>query len=308
MGGRGKTPLVAHLAHKLLRMGERPAILSRGYKRRRPLDGVVVVSDGQRILADLDTSGDEPLMLARALPGVMVFVCDQRAIAGALAEQVYGATSLILDDGFQHRSMARDVDIVVVTPDDMRDRRLPFGRLREPVSALSRADLIVLDGDGVSTGSQRGRRSDENLPTSVPAVTPVFSLDRRLGSPRSLDPAQPLPDRLSSVVAVAGIARPARFVEALTRSGFHVVSSLTFADHHRYTRDDVSRISDAARASGADAVLTTAKDAVRMERLQPFAIPIGVVPLEVSVTPAAAFDHWLATRVSRAPSGREASG
>jgi hypothetical protein len=148
MGGRGKTPLVAYIASLLLEAGERPAILSRGYGRRRVEDGVVVVSDGVRLLADLDRSGDEPLMLARALPGVMVFVSESRTIAAALAGRVFGATVLVLDDGFQHRAIARDVDIVVVTPADLDDRRAPFGRLRESVSALSRADLKRFPGIG----------------------------------------------------------------------------------------------------------------------------------------------------------------
>ena len=127
-GGRGKTPLVAMLARHFLARGERPAILSRGYARRRPEAGAVVVSDGRHLLADLDRAGDEPLMLARAVPGAIVVVCDVRSIAAALARRVLGATVLILDDGFQHRALARDLDLVVVTPEDLQGRRAPVGR------------------------------------------------------------------------------------------------------------------------------------------------------------------------------------
>ncbi len=102
MGGRGKTPVVAYVARLLVEAGERPAILSRGYGRRRQEDGVVVVSDGRHLLADLDRSGDEPLMLARTVPGAAVLVCERRALAGALAERRFGATVHVLDDGFQH--------------------------------------------------------------------------------------------------------------------------------------------------------------------------------------------------------------
>ncbi len=138
MGGRGKTPLAALVARLLVAAGERPAILSRGYGRRTREDGVVIVSDGTHMLADLDRSGDEPLMLARAVPGAAVLVCEQRAIAAALARRVLGATVLVLDDGFQHRSMRRDLDLVVVAPEDLRGRRAPFGRLRESPVRLAR--------------------------------------------------------------------------------------------------------------------------------------------------------------------------
>ncbi|HVT49144.1 MAG TPA: tetraacyldisaccharide 4'-kinase, partial [Vicinamibacterales bacterium] len=116
MGGRGKTPVVALLARLLAARGEQPAILSRGYRRRRPEPGVVIVSDGRRLGADLDRSGDEPLMLARLAPSAAVLVCDVRATAAAVAETTLGATVHLLDDGFQHRAMARDIDIVLVTP------------------------------------------------------------------------------------------------------------------------------------------------------------------------------------------------
>src|SRR5687767_14460080 len=154
MGGRGKTPLVQYLARTLVADGERPAILSRGYGRLRVEDGVVVVSDGRHLLADLDRAGDEPLMLARDLPGVPVLVCEQRAIAGAMAHHAFGATALVLDDGFQHRQTARDVDIVLVTPADLTGRRAPFGRLRESPSVLARADAVVWVGDSAKTTSE----------------------------------------------------------------------------------------------------------------------------------------------------------
>ncbi len=130
-GGSGKTPVVEQIARVLVDRGERPAILTRGYARRRALDGVTVVSDGSKILAGLETAGDEPLMLARALPGVPVLVAADRYLAGRLAERQLGATVHLLDDGFQHLALARDVDLLLVAEEDLTDRMLPAGRLRE---------------------------------------------------------------------------------------------------------------------------------------------------------------------------------
>jgi tetraacyldisaccharide 4'-kinase len=149
VGGAGKTPLVASIAEWLLARGERPAILSRGYKRRDRLEGVVVVSDGRDVLASVDSAGDEPLMLARALPGAIVCVCEDRYLAGVLAERRLGATVHLLDDGFQHVQLTRDLDILVTPLGEISNGRvLPFGRLREARSAAARAQfVVVMDAD-----------------------------------------------------------------------------------------------------------------------------------------------------------------
>ncbi|MGQ0734321.1 MAG: tetraacyldisaccharide 4'-kinase, partial [Acidobacteriota bacterium] len=145
VGGTAKTPLVARLAAWLVETGERPAILSRGYGRDDRPDGVVVVSDGTRVLADLATAGDEPLMLARAVPRAIVAVADDRHLAGVIAERRLGATAHLLDDGFQHVGLARDLDILLTTPGEAAAGRvLPFGRLRESPDAASRAHVVVV--------------------------------------------------------------------------------------------------------------------------------------------------------------------
>jgi tetraacyldisaccharide 4'-kinase len=165
MGGRGKTPLAGLVARLLVEAGERPAILSRGYGRAIVDEGVTVVSDGRALpdgsadmsrLADLAHSGDEPLMLARAVPGAAVLVCDERALAGTLAETALGCTVHILDDGFQHHQLRRDVDIVLVAPEDFSEKVMPFGRLREPIDALNCADAILIDGKGAKGQSGKG--------------------------------------------------------------------------------------------------------------------------------------------------------
>ena len=145
VGGTGKTPVVASIARMLADMGERPAVLSRGYARRRPVDGVVVVSDGVHVRADLDRSGDEPLMLAKSIPGVAVLVGQDRYLAGRLAEERLGVTVHVLDDGFQHLPLARDTDLVLVTPEDVRDgRTLPAGRLRESLETARQAHALLV--------------------------------------------------------------------------------------------------------------------------------------------------------------------
>jgi tetraacyldisaccharide 4'-kinase len=140
VGGSGKTPVVATLARLLCAAGERPAILSRGYGRRRGSDEVVVVSDGRNVLAPVSESGDEPQMLARALTGVPVLVSADRFLAATLAEQLFGCSVHLLDDGFQHVQLGREIDLLVMSRSDLDERVLPAGRLREPLESASAAD------------------------------------------------------------------------------------------------------------------------------------------------------------------------
>src|SRR3954464_2056784 len=151
VGGRGKTPMVACITRELLAMGERPAILSRGYRRTRPVDGIVVVRDPEGMRSDLPRAGDEPLMLARALRGASVLVSADRYLAGTLAEHALGATVHVLDDGFQHLQLDRDIDIVLVGREDVaKPITLPRGRLREPLDTLIAADAVLAADEDVS--------------------------------------------------------------------------------------------------------------------------------------------------------------
>lgn len=298
MGGRGKTPVVALIARMLVAAGERPAILSRGYARRIREDGVVIVSDGTHLRADLDRSGDEPLMLARAVPGAAVLVCEQRAIAAALAERVLGATVHVLDDGFQHRSMRRDLDIVVVAPGDLRDRRFPFGRLRESPQALRRAHAVIVDGtiDGAPDVSEQAQTLWS---------CPTFLMTRHLGAAEAIEPSQVSIPHGASVVALAGIAQPARFSKALEAAGWKVAALLSFRDHHQYSRADLDRAARMMKETGAAGILTTEKDAVRIRPLRPLPAPIAAVPLSVTINPPSLktpgseddFQSWLLKRL-----------
>jgi len=293
MGGRGKTPVVRLITRWLVEAGERPSILSRGYGRRTAEPGVVIVSDGSHVLADLDRSGDEPLMLARALPGAAVLVCDVRATAAALAERALGCTVHVLDDGFQH-PIRRDVDIVLVAPDDLTARRLPFGRLREPVTALARAAAVVIDDGGASDEAHAATVRE------IARVSPqarVFRLVRTLGQVLDFDGPADF-DRGQPVIALAGIANPERFARALVDAGWIVADLVAFPDHHRYRARDIRRIADAARATNASAILTTEKDGVRLRPLRPLRTPapVGIVPLDVHIEPDLL--PWLAERLA----------
>jgi tetraacyldisaccharide 4'-kinase len=301
-GGSGKTPAVAHLARLLLDAGERPSILTRGYARRAPRDGVTVVSDPARVLADVDAAGDEPLMLARALPGVPVLVGADRFLSGRLSEERFGTTVHLLDDGFQHLMLRRDVDLLLVDEDDLRDGLIPAGRLREPLSAASVADAVLVtrkvrlqtDAGGVPT-------SDGRLHAPVPGAADVGN---RLGVPTTFEVMRAIegpPDNMfdAQVFAVAGIARPERFFGDLSAAGWRVAGSHAFQDHHAFGRGDVERITTEAHACGAVLVVTTEKDAVRLERLDVAGIAVRAVPLSVTIEPAAEFHDWLLARVQR---------
>lgn len=291
VGGAGKTPAVAHLARLLAGVGERPAVLSRGYARRVTADGVVVVRDRQRILSDLAHAGDEPLMLARMLDGVPVLVASDRHLAGVLAERHFDASVHLLDDGFQHMMLERDVDLVLADARDLDETRtLPGGRLREPIDTLARADAVAFAGD-VEAARPR---------LAALGVRRTFHLARRLEAPRRCDapeaPAAVAPG--SRVLAVAGIARPHRFAAALKAAGWVVAGELWFRDHHPYAPADVQRILRRAAETRADAVLTTEKDLVRLLPVVPPGAPIAWVPLAVSVEPAAEFRAWLVERIA----------
>ncbi|MCX6538650.1 MAG: tetraacyldisaccharide 4'-kinase [Acidobacteria bacterium] len=294
VGGSGKTPTVACIARTLVDLGERPSILSRGYARRHAPDGVVVVSDGHRIYADLDASGDEPLMLARALEGVPVLVAQDRYLAGVVAEQHLGATVHVLDDGFQHLPLARDVDLLIVSEDDLADpRTLPGGRLREPLSAAAAADAVLVPGVSPDAAQPIGARL---------GVAATFGITRVAEEPRRLDvlSAAVRASRNIPVYAVAGIARPEWFFQDLSGDGWSLVGTLAFADHHRYDVRDIARIVRAAKSAGAAALVTTEKDLMRLLPFRPLALPVIWVPLTVRIEPEHRFRSWLSAKLADA--------
>ena len=292
VGGTGKTSIVDYIARLLVERGERPAVLTRGYGRRVVRDGVTVVSDGTAVLAGLDAAGDEPLMLARALPGVPVLVGADRYLSGCLAERRFGATVHLLDDGFQHLELARDVDLLLVSEDDLQDRPLPAGRLREGLAAAAAADAALITA-GYDTAAERLGRAF--------AVAPVFRVTRSIGAPRRIQGARDtvVVPTASRVFVVTGIARPDRFVADVSSAGWDISGVMEFRDHHRFGVRDVKRIAAASRAGGSAIVLTTEKDAVRLAVCELGDLPIAAVPLVVGVEPIEGFRRWLVERLDR---------
>lgn len=287
-GGSGKTPAVGHIAKLLLQLGHKPAILTRGYARRVHTPGVTIVSDGASVLETLDTSGDEPLMLARALPGVPVLVNADRHASGLLAESRFGTTVHLLDDGFQHLKLDRDIDLLLASEDDLSDRVLPAGHLREPLDSATVADALIVPAE----------RDDA-----------VESVRRALGVKTAFRMSRSIPRATSSagVFAVAGIARPERFVSDLRAAGWTLAGTMAFPDHHDYGRADVERIVAAARAAGAGTIVTTEKDVVRLEGHALGGLRLTPIPLTVSIEPASAFTRWLQETLASSPRRRSPS-
>ena len=302
-GGSGKTPLAAALARMLVEMGERPAILSRGYGRVDPVEGAAVIRDFERTVGSLAVAGDEPWMLARSLDGVAVVVAEDRHLAGRLAETRLGATVHVLDDGFQHLQLERGADLVLLSGADLDDPRvLPAGRLRERLATARGADALLLV-DVPAAG--RARVEAELQPARV------FHVRRRTGPVRVHRPGGTGPVRVSRpdgegdgldagarVAAVAGIARPERFFADLRAAGLDVVHTLAFADHHRYGRREADRIQKEARRARAEAIVTTDKDFVRLEPWLPFDPVLATMSLTCTVTPEAPFRAFIAGRLA----------
>jgi tetraacyldisaccharide 4'-kinase len=268
IGGSGKTPFLILLA-ELLKQHNIPCdVLSRGY--RRLSSGTMVVNP----LGSPRQYGDEPLLIARKLR-VPVVIGEDRYAAGRLAEERFGARLHLLDDGFQHRRLAREFDIVLASPNDARDTLLPTGRLREPLSSLTRADAIVLTNDTAGDGLRLGRQQ-------------VWRVAR--------DIVPPLTDE--SCVAFCGIARPENFVAQLRAAGVMLADTFTFRDHHRYSPEDIRKLLRLRKESGARAFVTTEKDAINLSGFLEELQPVHVVPVRMRLHNAAAILEFLLATVS----------
>jgi tetraacyldisaccharide 4'-kinase len=270
MGGTGKTPLVAALARTLLAAGARPAVLTRGYRRREKQPVLI----WRQSSVGWEQVGDEPTLLARALPEVPIAVDPDRVRGAARAVRETGATHLLLDDGFQHWRLHRDLDIVTVEASDPLGARVPR---REAPGALGRAHAIVLSraADRTEVFAAMGVVGPYAPEARVLATT-LAARAVHVGGERR--PPETLKDR--DVIALAGIASPAGFVNSLGDLGARPVELRFFPDHHRYTRREVSGIVQAAEATGA-LVVTTAKDFVKI----PADLAARMAWLEVEAVP-----------------------
>jgi tetraacyldisaccharide 4'-kinase len=234
VGGSGKTPFVILLGEMLKARDIRFDVLSRGYGRHTR--GVLAVDPN----GSPDDFGDEPILIARRL-GCPVVVADNRYEAGVFAEKQFSSQLHILDDGFQHRALARDFDIVLLTPEDVCDRLLPAGRLREPLASLRRAHAVVLAGE----------IELKDLPVSGKNIWRL-----RRGVSITNSPEQP--------AVFCGIARPQKFLEQLRGSGIHETAIKLYRDHHRYSERDVRELIELRNRSRAGGFITTEKDATNL--------------------------------------------
>jgi tetraacyldisaccharide 4'-kinase len=247
LGGTGKTPAVLWLAEALAARGLRVAIVARGYGKQRR--GVVVVGAGAGPLVAPADGGDEAVMLARRFAGPVV-TGERRVAAAALACARFAPDAIVLDDGFQHRALARDADLVLVAGDPAADRLLPAGRLRERAAGLVRAQAVLALDDGARGWPGVPLFRGRVRPRALVAATPAGWTEEPLALVAERD-----------VVAVTGIARPERFVDALTRAGARVRRVLRYPDHHRYGAGDAAAI---AAAAGGRLTVTTEKDLVKL--------------------------------------------
>lgn len=281
LGGTGKTPMVALLAAELMGRGWRVAVLSRGYGGSTR--GELIVSDGTRLLAAPEQAGDEPCLLAQKVPGLMVVIGADRYRAGLLALRELKPDLCILDDGFQHLRLARDLDILLLDASRpfANGYTLPAGFLREPVEAARRADLVVYT-----------RCAQAGLPDHFPKQ-PTCWTSHRITGLRPLDGVARLgfePLKGVRVTAFSGIAAPASFFDLLTSQGVQLAATVPFADHVVYGADEIAAICRLKTASGSEVLVTTEKDAVK---LAPYADRIGpcyVALLELTCLDRTALD------------------
>jgi len=273
-GGSGKTPLTIALARLLSDRGFGVDVLSRGYGRRSEAAARVDPH------GSAEEFGDEPILIARE-SGVPVYVARQRYEAGVLAEASLEKIVHLLDDGFQHRQLARDVDILLLDRQDWRGGLLPAGNLREPLRAARRADIIAIPADDLALEAEL---------RSWGWNGPVWRLRRIMEIPAVNGP----------IAAFCGIARPEQFFAGLEAAGIQVKGRAAFRDHHSYSKGDLERLVSVARAGGATALITTDKDLVRLGALvaaTPEALPIKSIGLRVEIEEQEDAVEWIYNKI-----------
>ncbi len=309
VGGTGKTPVVEVFARSLQQKGRKVAILSRGYKRVKPpfLERMgraitfrkqstppLVVSDGRSLLLDSAMSGDEPYMLATNLPEVAVLVDKDRVKSSKYAINKLGCDTLILDDGFQYMKLQNRLNIALVdrTNPFGNRRMLPRGILREPVRNLKRAGYIFITK---SNGSGSGE-----LKTRLRELNPHAEISECRHCPRYLQNVYTR-ERITldfldglKIGTVSGIAAPDGFEQELTRRGAELLHTVRYADHHRYSQQEIIEAINASLEAGADALITTEKDAVRFPFVERRDLPIYFLRVEIEmISGAEAFEDWI---------------
>lgn len=306
VGGTGKTPVVEKFARELKDAGRNVAILSRGYRSKPPpitrrlVDKLLfrevttpprVVSDGSSLLLDSETAGDEPYMLASNLKDVVVLVDKDRVKAGRYAIEQFGCDTLLLDDGFQYWKLrGRRHDVVLIDRQQPfgNEHLLPRGTLREPPSHLARANTIFITKSDGNTGELRRRIVAHNSTASIIECIhhPLYFEDVFTGERQGLDF---LKDK--KVASLSGIAQPESFEQSLIALGAKLLYTKRFADHHRFTQQEILNVINRSKTRVVQAIITTQKDAVRFPKLDRRDLPIYFMRVEIKILTGAADFH-----------------
>lgn len=268
VGGAGKTPLVAWLANALADQGLRVAIVARGYRREGR--GTCIVSDGRGQLADLKNAGDEPLLLAHKCPRAAIVVDRSKSVAAQIAAQRFQPQIILIDDGFQHRRLQREGDIVLMPAHLLSSPAwlLPAGPWREPPASLRRAHVVALTGIAHLPGEEQ-----RDLVQTVRRYTPatILAVNFVAGDLEHLSGESRLAReqlRQAEVFLVSGIGNPWRFREMTAGLHARLAGELIYRDHHRFTAGDAAEIAQRFRAAGAHFIITTAKDAIKLRQFE----------------------------------------
>lgn len=281
LGGTGKTPLVEYIAKYLSDENLETAIVSRGYKRKDRSKKILVVSDGKKTLASIEEAGDEPFMLAEKLKGVKILVGSNRFESGKLAIEKLSCDVILLDDGFQHLKLKRDLDIVVIDATDpfSNGEVVPRGRLREPLYGLKRAQMVIV----TRSDNYLNRDLIFNVLSNLELNVPVIYAYHDFVGLRELFTNKPAPIRKlinAKVAVVCALGNPKVFLDDLAHYQAKIISKHIFIDHHPYQQSDIDQIISQAKALGADFIVTTEKDAVKLKPFS-FDLPIYIVEIKV---------------------------
>ena len=292
VGGTGKTPLVEWIANQLGQRGLRVTVLTRGYGRKS--SGRVVVSDGSMIRSSVDESGDEPFLLAQNLKLRAAIICDADRVAAARWAIANLKTDVfILDDAFQHQRIKRDLNVLTIDATDPWGDRglLPKGKLREPVDELSRADCVVITRAVDSSVNELRSEIESKWPG-----LPTFVSRIEIVGLRKLDEMNSSPEvnmmKTTPVAAFCGIGNPESFFSLVRGAGYQLKDTSAFRDHYNYQQIDIDRLVNHAAHNGADAVFTTAKDAVKLKSLS-FALPCYVVDIAMKIEDEESFLKYI---------------
>ena len=273
LGGTGKTPMVIFLATFFKNLDKKIAVLSRGYGRETKGMLLVTRGDGD-VLCTWEDCGDEPYMIANKLQGVPVLVDENRYRGGLYLVENFNPDIIIMDDGFQHRALHRDLDIVLVNGGDrIRDHRLlPYGALREPWGNIIRADAIIITKKKPSPLIKR-KIDETSLPQLYAKSIPTVRVPYSFSSKRGLD---------KKVFIISGLGNPKFFEKTVEHLGYEICGVKNFPDHYHYKKRDLNKVELLAKESGATQILTTEKDWVKLKEFKPD-ITFGIVDIDIRI-------------------------